>query len=165
MCGAARKTAREYNVIIHSCVGNSSPNRKLPLTCLLIRVCNRPPQERHRTGLSREKMSLWLAGYPKNAALRRPVWVINGSWPECSACPLQPHKRTNSGYRLTSAACQEQTSPDLPGFLLSEYTLDPTPRLQGTSCAIPRPVQSAEPPTSFEFRLHVGREVDTTGFL
>jgi hypothetical protein len=52
-----------------------SPNRKLPLTRMLIRVCNRPLQERHRTGLSREQMSLWLAGYPKTPRLRRPIWV------------------------------------------------------------------------------------------
>ena len=31
----------------------------------LIRVRNRPPRERYRTGLSREQMSLWFAGYPK----------------------------------------------------------------------------------------------------
>ena len=41
------------------------PIEKLPLTRVLIRVRNRPLQERHRTGLSREQMSLWLAGYPK----------------------------------------------------------------------------------------------------
>jgi hypothetical protein len=41
------------------------PIEKLPLSRVLIRVCNRPLQERHRTGLSREQMSLWLAGYPK----------------------------------------------------------------------------------------------------
>jgi hypothetical protein len=32
---------------------------------VLIRVRNRPPRERYRTGLSREQMSLWFAGYPK----------------------------------------------------------------------------------------------------
>jgi hypothetical protein len=42
-----------------------SQSKKLPLTRVLIRVRNRPLQERHRTGLSREQMSLWLAGYPK----------------------------------------------------------------------------------------------------
>ena len=41
------------------------PIEKLPLTRVLIRDRNRPLRERHRTGLSREQMSLWLAGYPK----------------------------------------------------------------------------------------------------
>jgi hypothetical protein len=40
------------------------PIENLPLT-RVFRVRNRPLQERHRTGLSREQMSLWLAGYPK----------------------------------------------------------------------------------------------------
>src|SRR3974390_3096875 len=74
--------------MVHSCVGNSSPNRKLPLTRMLIRVCNRPLQERHRTGLSREQMSLWLAGYPKNAAPSPSDWG---------------HKRTFRRLRRTSA--------------------------------------------------------------
>ena len=39
-------------MIIHSCVGNSSPNRKVASDSRVIRVCNRPLQERHRTGLS-----------------------------------------------------------------------------------------------------------------
>ena len=38
---------------------------KIASTRILIRVCNQPLQERHRTGLSREQTSLWLAGYPK----------------------------------------------------------------------------------------------------
>ena len=41
------------------------PIENLPLTHVLIRVCNRSLQERHRTALSREQMSLWLAGYSK----------------------------------------------------------------------------------------------------
>jgi hypothetical protein len=41
------------------------PIENLPLARVLIRVRNRPVQERHRTGRSREQMSLWLAGYPK----------------------------------------------------------------------------------------------------
>ena len=41
----------------------------------LIRVRNRPPREHYRTGLSREQMSFWFAGYPKTAGLQRPVWV------------------------------------------------------------------------------------------
>jgi hypothetical protein len=50
---------------------------KLPLTGMLIRVCNRPLQERHRTDLSREQMSLWLAGYPKTP--RFDVWFGSNS--------------------------------------------------------------------------------------
>ena len=41
------------------------PIENLPLARMLIRVRNRPLQYRHRTGLSGEQMSLWLAGYPK----------------------------------------------------------------------------------------------------
>jgi hypothetical protein len=41
------------------------PIENLPLARVLTRVRNRPLQERHRTGRSREQMSLWLAGYPK----------------------------------------------------------------------------------------------------
>ncbi len=32
---------------------------------VVTRVRNRPTRERYRTGLSREQMSLWFAGYPK----------------------------------------------------------------------------------------------------
>jgi hypothetical protein len=41
------------------------PIENLPLARVLIRVRNRPVQERHRTGRSRDQMSLWLTGYPK----------------------------------------------------------------------------------------------------
>ena len=41
------------------------PIESLPLARVLIRIRNRPLQERRRTGRSREQMSLWLASYPK----------------------------------------------------------------------------------------------------
>ena len=41
------------------------PIESLPLARVLIRIRNRPLQERRRTGRSREQMSLWLAGAPK----------------------------------------------------------------------------------------------------
>ena len=41
------------------------PIENLLLARVLTRVRNRCLQERHRTGRSREQMSLWLAGAPK----------------------------------------------------------------------------------------------------
>jgi len=49
----------------HTFLATVLPIENLPLARVLIRVRNRPLQERHRTGRSREQMSLWLAGYPK----------------------------------------------------------------------------------------------------
>src|SRR6516164_9945696 len=76
---------------------------------MLIRVCNRPLQERHRTGLSREQMSLWLAGYPKTPRLRHPIWVISGHWSASIRCPLYPQKRTSLNSGRMSALCQKRT--------------------------------------------------------
>jgi len=59
---------------------------------MLIRVCNRPLQERRRTGLSREQISLWLAGYPKTPRLRRPILVTSGHSGVSGARPLYPQK-------------------------------------------------------------------------
>ena len=49
----------------HTFLATVLPIENLPLARVLTRVRNRPLQERHRTGRSREQMSLWLAGYPK----------------------------------------------------------------------------------------------------
>ena len=38
------------------------------MALVLIRVRNQPARERYRTGLSREQMCLWFAGYPKRRA-------------------------------------------------------------------------------------------------
>jgi hypothetical protein len=41
------------------------PIENLPVALVLIRVRNQSARERYRTGLSREQMCLWVAGYPK----------------------------------------------------------------------------------------------------
>jgi hypothetical protein len=50
---------------IHSCIGNSTPNRKFVSGSRVNSARNRPLLERHRTGSSRKQTSLWLAGHPK----------------------------------------------------------------------------------------------------
>src|SRR5262245_40945262 len=62
---ADRKTAWGSNLIIIPGLATVLPIENLPLTRVLIRVRYGLLQERHRTGLSREQKSLWLAGYPK----------------------------------------------------------------------------------------------------
>src|SRR6478752_5148613 len=49
--GSALRAVRPPNLHITPW-GNSSPNRKVASDSRVIRVCNRPLQERHRTGLS-----------------------------------------------------------------------------------------------------------------
>ena len=44
------------------------PIENLPKARVFGRVRNRPPRERDRTGLSREQISFWFAGYPKTRA-------------------------------------------------------------------------------------------------
>jgi hypothetical protein len=44
------------------------PIENLPMALVLIRVRNQSARERYRTGLSREQMCLWVAGYPKRRA-------------------------------------------------------------------------------------------------
>ena len=46
------------------------------MTRVLIRVRNRPPQGRHRTGFGRETNESLVCVLSKNAGLRRPLWVL-----------------------------------------------------------------------------------------
>ena len=64
---------------------------------------------RHRTGVSREQMSLRLAGYPKTPRLRRPIWVTSGHSGVSGARPLYPQKRTLLRVIGMSALCQKRT--------------------------------------------------------
>ena len=72
-------------------------------------VCNRLLQERHRTGLSREQMSLWLAGYPKTPRLRRPIWGRSGHSGVSGARPLCGH--WNSAARCPLCAISRHSTP------------------------------------------------------
>jgi hypothetical protein len=76
--------------------GNSTPIENLPPTRVLIRVCNRLVQEHHRTGLSREQMSLWLAGYPKRRASTSELGQIR-TWPIAAE---QVSLSSTSGHRI-----------------------------------------------------------------
>jgi hypothetical protein len=86
----------------HTFLATVLPIENLPLARVLIRVRNRPLQERHRTGRSREQMSLWLAGYPKTpgfdvrfgslAAAARSKWDVRFTPESCRGCrrPARP---------------------------------------------------------------------------
>jgi hypothetical protein len=62
---------------------------------VLIRVRNRPPRERYRTGLTREHMSLWFAGYPKTPGcdVRFGSFATGPSKQQDRPCPLCRRKR------------------------------------------------------------------------
>jgi hypothetical protein len=71
------------------------PIENLPLARVLIRVRNRPLQERHRTGRNREQMSLWLAGYPKTLGFD----VRFGSKPDIGLPPVDVRSSSESRHQ------------------------------------------------------------------
>src|SRR5882757_5272192 len=93
---ADRKTVWAYqrkNVIIHSCVGNSTPNRKFACGSRVnSRSQSTPTRALSNRPQSRTNESL-VCGLSKNAGLRRPVWVklCHGRISELSDQPQPLH--------------------------------------------------------------------------
>ena len=96
------------NVIIHSWVGNGAPNRKFASDSRVNSRSQSTPTRRHRTGLSREQMSLWLAGYQKTPGFRRPVRVQKPTMPNPAPQAITSHTSPSSYSvaELTRAKCQ-----------------------------------------------------------
>ena len=68
------------------------PNRKFASGSRVNSRSQSPLQERHRTGLSREQISLWLAGYPKTPGFD----LLFGSYSTEIVRPRLVHVRFNS---------------------------------------------------------------------
>jgi hypothetical protein len=93
----------------HTFLETVLPIENLLLARVLIRVRNRPLQERHRTGRSREQMSLWLAGYPKTPGFD----VRFGSKADVTLLNFDVRYSTESGHRLSTLGCPLRPTTDI----------------------------------------------------
>ena len=82
------------------------PIENLPMARVFIRVRNRPPRERDRTGLSREQISFWFADYPKTPGCD----VRFGSNSDLAALKCDFRYAPESRHRLPDRPCPKSAT-------------------------------------------------------
>src|SRR5262245_22392104 len=95
--------------IEHTFLATVLPIENLPLARVLIRVRNRPLQERHRNRPRSKTNESLACGLSKNAGLRCPLWVKSRHMQCKRACPLYTRKRTGASHWAMSAKGQKRT--------------------------------------------------------
>src|SRR5215813_8880243 len=77
----------------HTFLATVLPIENLPLARVLIRVRNRPLQERHRNRPRSKTNESLACGLSKNARLRCPLWANSGHEQRCHCCQQLPFFR------------------------------------------------------------------------